>query len=173
MRRKQSAWVVHLIAVHPLASQQMTRLQKKITGFTVKSMPICCDETRGLKTVFVIDTLDLISSLESTVRGVSAKHRDARFVVITSTEALLSKGIAGWVFVDDLDLNLIPAVQAVISGLGLFPAAPIQALVKQQPAGEESGIQQSLTSREKAVHALLRRRLRNAEIAARLGIKES
>jgi DNA-binding NarL/FixJ family response regulator len=112
-----------------------------------------------------------ISGVE-TIRAIRGKHRNARFVVLTTYEGdediyqALEAGAQGYLVKGMPYETLLSALKKVHSGGRYVPAPVAQALLSRTPDSE-------LSHREREVLNLIARGNSNREIAAELGITEA
>jgi DNA-binding NarL/FixJ family response regulator len=168
---------VMILADNPLSRSYMCSVLQRDPdyGITVLAGVDEACET-SLQQVIVIEDLS-VRGLQRWHNAVRESHPDARYLAVTSIaqpsaiSELLQTGFQGFVFYSNVDQNLNAAVRLIADGYLWIPAG-LRVEVGDKHSGSVKRDFAGLTPRERAVSALLEKRLANKQIAHELGISE-
>ncbi len=182
-RSKNHVVRVSFIEQNPLALQLLLSILRKDPSAQVIRNEDLSGLSKGeaASAVIVVDNCGLPLPLSECLRRLRVHFADAKYVLLDQERAredlvrLLSLGIDGFLPFGEVRSSLLPAVHSVAKGNIWVPREVLREYVQQgrkstqaDPSGPER-----MTSREKQILELVKRRLSNKEIGDILGIRES
>ena len=178
---------VFLLAENRLLRESLMRLLKKNEVRVVGSHPYsdCVHEliVRATPKILVLDSFGLNSSNATLLATIQEALPELRIIMVDmdSDEGTFLRavraGVVGYVLKDASAVELASDIRAVAAGNAVCPPKLSMSMFRfvaqaSSPTMEDTVVECSLSRREQQTMELLRERLTNKEIAARLGLSE-